>query len=1090
MPHPYLPKLRTGSTFAEPTTTKKWEHRARKDLESLADSIEIPPAAHRIHSIPDPWARAILFERALYSPEHVLHPTVLGEWRGMLALIGLRERRRFIGLSTTAVSLVDPKAGTFSSVLANLKPSDNDLISSSTGWDPVYLFRWQRQTGAQGRSRSFGFSSPTTLVCTGADYESILSSDEVPWFNQGPDNRERRLLRDPSAYLGNRERRALAEWILLLALQLNGFDSGPRRNVVSRALKAYADHLDPSASVPVEAESLSNTSLGLHQGIYRVLDRPRKGDESTGSDVEIFTTRKNAPRYLLVDPSIAQQWNVDAKDVTVYRDVTLATAQQLTSTGRPEIEPGLAWCTPQFFFTDRLIYDPNPTAAFRACLPVKFTGAPYNRSVVLPLAPEVLQLFTAHELAERLTIEWLPGGGATCHLHLLLRRADGAHRPVRIHRTYSDAEMTSIANLPLVGIWPDMRIDGVDWKTYFTFQFWGANKEELSVRPWSEAERQPLAHRKHALDSSRRFQAYRSGTFPEALICETPYYDETQHRESVARGILLLQQPTPHTPAPGQTTVLGIDFGSTGTNVYVSSGGARPEAIMFKARVRQITDFDTGKFFDACRDLFVPQKDWPAESILSVFHDFGDPPEGDVARLVLRDGHVLYADDPNKFIAGDRKRVVSNLKWGAERERICARDFLMQICLQAAAEVAYQGTSSVDVRFSYPTAFSARDQGQFLGHWTEVTRRVSELTGVSFTLNEDIDNREAVTATRFFVDRAAGNKERMDVVGGAVTMDIGGGTTDVAVWKDVQLLAHNSVVMAGRDIFLMAVRRRPDILNEIDPQIPLESLKGGQRDPAFHAQLDAIVARHGEAMIKALAVRQARPSVQGLLMIIETGLCGLLFFSGLLLRRLIENGEFKAGSRMGIHVGGNGSKLFRWCALGAPIAKTEIHERGAMAFAAGAGLKDLRVAIHLSPAPKSEVAYGLVADSIQLQVTDNFSQPLAGDAFHVGGDNKTWNDTLMAADIRAKRVKVNRDFPIFRQFLDSIEHPVDEELLYKLGVDVDLRFNELAQEIEKAEREEIVRVRRGSGAIRNEPIFIMALKRLLESEIDEWERRS
>src|SRR5262249_17277795 len=161
---------------------------------------------------------------------------------------------------------------------------------------------------------------------------------------------------------------------------------------------------------------------------------------------------------------------------------------------------------------------------------------------------------------------------------------------------------------------------------------------------------------------------------------------------------------------------------------------------------------------------------------------------------VVRDGHVLYAEDPNNFITGDRRRIVSNLKWGAEHERICAQDFLMQICLQAAAEVAYQGGSSVNVRFSYPTAFSNRDSQQFAGAWTEVTARVSELTGVTFELDRDTDNREAVTATRFFADRYAGNKERADVVGGAVTMDIGGGTTDLAIWKDVQLLAHSSVV--------------------------------------------------------------------------------------------------------------------------------------------------------------------------------------------------------------------------------------------------------------------------------------------------------
>jgi len=228
--------------------------------------------------------------------------------------------------------------------------------------------------------------------------------------------------------------------------------------------------------------------------------------------------------------------------------------------------------------------------------------------------------------------------------------------------------------------------------------------------------------------------------------------------------------------------------------------------------------------------------------------------------------------------------------------------------------------------------------------------------------------------------------------------------------------------------------------------------------------------------------------VQGLLSIIELGLCGLSFYGGLLLRRLIQGGSFKKGRRLAVFVGGNGSKLFKWCALGAPLANTVIHDRAAQAFLAGADLKDLRVEFHLSARPKSEVAYGLVSDPLPLEISEGFSQPLAGEAFLIGDDAKTWNDPVAAKDISAKRVSVNRDFPVFSQFLDAIERRRDEDLLDRIGGHVDLRFAQQAMEIEKAEREDTGI--RGSDVIRNEPIFVMALKRYLELEIDEWERRS
>jgi hypothetical protein len=1090
MPHPFLPKMKSGAenTFPTPPAIGVWDERPRMHLEMLAGSLVIPPSEHRIHSLPDPWARALLFDRALYDSSHPLHRVVRGEWRGMLALLGLRERRGFDGLSASQLVVPDrDAAGSFSGVMAQLRPT-TDLISADTGWDGLYIFRWQRRPFEQNRPRAFAFTSPTTLVCTGADYESILGPDEVPWFNRGADNSERRrLLHDPGEHLGRRERRALAEWLLMVSSGLLAFgDSSPRKNRVIGALGDFARELDATAAVPVDGDPWGLSTLGLQQGIYRPLDRSRKGEGETVSDVEIVTSKRNAPRRLLIEPTLAEQWNVGAQEITLYRDVTLDTPERLTSRADRTVEPGLQWCTAQSFFADRLIYDPNPTAAFPGCLPVRFTGTPQARSVVLPLKPELLDLFTAHELAERVSVEWLPNGGAVCHLQLQLRSGSAAPRNCRLQRTYTEAEMTSIANLPLIGIWPNFRLDGVRWKTYYTFQFWGGTKDELAIEPWADAEPTPAAHRKYASDPNRRFQVYRANAHPEALVCRTPYFDTTMQREAVATGLLLLQLPPVTQPSPSYDLVLGVDFGSTGTNVFMRSSGSEPKPIVFDGRVRQITDFDKGKFYDTCRDLFIPAKEWTAESILSVFQDFGDPPEGDVDRVVLRDGHVLYADDPSKFIVGDRRRVISNLKWGTERERVAARDFLMQVCLQAAAEVAFQGASSVDIRFSYPTAFSQRDLGLFGAHWLWVSNKVSELTGVAFRLDNRVDNREAITATRFFADRYAGNNEQMDVVGGALTMDIGGGTTDLAIWNRLELLTHSSVILAGRDIFLAAVARRPEILNEIHPQVPLDSLKRRERDGAFAAELDATVARYGAAMIEALAVRQARPSVQGLLGIIEVGLCGLAFYGGLLLRRLAEGGSFGDRRRIAIFVGGNGSKLFRWCALGSPIAGSTIHDVAAAAFRAGAALPDLEVEIHLSARPKSEVAYGLVSDPLPLTIAASASLPLAGEVFTVGGVEQSWNQGPDADDIRAKRVKVQPAMPIFSQFLTAIGRSRSADV-DRLASHVDLRFALQAQDIERAERED--RSRPGAEVIRNEPIFVMALKRYLELEIDAWERR-
>ena len=391
------------------------------------------------------------------------------------------------------------------------------------------------------------------------------------------------------------------------------------------------------------------------------------------------------------------------------------------------------------------------------------------------------------------------------------------------------------------------------------------------------------------------------------------------------------------------------------------------------------------------------------------------------------------------------------------------------------------------MRFSFPTAFSRREEQGFRLHWKSVTESASELTGVKFVLNREVDTREAIAATRFFASPDASERP-MDVTGGAVTIDIGGGTSDIAVWRELELMAHSSVLMAGRDILQAPLRRNPKVLNEIESNLRLDTLQG-QNDGAFLAQLDAMIARHGPALIRALQVKSARPQVRDLLLILEAGLCGIVFYAGLVVARLKEEGKFTPGRRISIFAGGNGSKIFQWCACGDFSEDSEVHMQAASALRAAAELGDETwVEITLSSKPKAEVAFGLVAESVRLDVGPNSKVEMAGESFTSRGESRKWSDSPDPEAIQDRKLRVDRSLPVFRKFLKSIGRKIDDRMAEELGGQVDSRFVKMADEIEAAVRKD--RMAKPEDLVRHEPVFIIALKRYLEAEINAWAKRS
>jgi hypothetical protein len=614
-----------------------------------------------------------------------------------------------------------------------------------------------------------------------------------------------------------------------------------------------------------------------------------------------------------------------------------------------------------------------------------------------------------------------------------------------------------------------------------------------------------------------QFKVMFTENYPEVLSCSTPYVDPDTQQRANARGLLLVNPPAFRPEKNTGPVTLGIDFGSTGTDVYMRIDNEAPKALVFETHLQQITGFAAEPFERLTRKSFVPGRNWQTDNVLSVFQDFADPEKGATTRIPLRDGHVLFVDDPRDMFDGDPRNIRSNLKWGRDRERIAAADFLKQVCLESAAEIALAGCREAHLMHSRPTAYNDDDIANVEGIWSRIEEYLNKRTGIEFDVNPDVlingrtrepETRESITATKYFRDSNNSGK-KMDVSGGAITLDIGGGTTDMAIWNDSILASHGSVMFAGRDILRAPLRKRPGILQEIDPQIDVAGIPTDKED-AFNAHLDAIIARHGKSLVVGLDHKRSDEAVEGLQTILEIGLCGLGFYAGLLVRRLIEAGKFKAERRLTVFAGGNGSKIFNWCAAGRLTERSAIHRRFSAALLAAAKIdpQETRIGIQLSERPKSEVAYGLVCQDFPFEVSKEYDSPMAGEQFLIAGavqaqtgagrtDTATttadapapgsWNTAPTADQIQKHLIKADRALPMFCEFLGALDEAIDQDEIYEIAGDINNRLGGLAADVAELSQK-AKRGKKDEKLLRDEPIFILALKAYMEGRIDKWVR--
>jgi hypothetical protein len=1068
MTQPILPKLKRSHNVKSFNEAGKWDIRDRDSLQKLSSGLKVDKVETEISSIPDMWARPMLFEMALLNRDHVLHERIVGEWRGLLGMIALKDVLGLKGFTAEKVALpqllrsnygddhepAESNPRDFLVTLAKLLPKAS--LATDTSWQSLYVFIFNNEP--------FGMTSPTTLVSTASDYLNRISSQEVRWFDGT-------YLTDPAIVLPSRQKEILSGWLyhLISAMGRHQGINTDRWNLISGLLRSFTQDLGDGNYRPGKS---TFGIQGFDVGFFKYLDKPAEGNIHDGSHVRLIPSKDRSPAkpLLVFDRTIADQWNVSPQNVTLNGVLTLASAHV-------QVNDADVWKA-EGFFTKKLfvIYQPDafPGTIGEGNQSVILPGGTTTVTPILPLNRELMQHLSAADLAKR--IQWdQTSDGLKLRLTLQLSGIDpGSDNTIELTKIYKREDIHVLDTVPIVEIWPNFTIAG--WSAYYTCYSTDDVSNTFSAEPFVLDK--PI-NSEVSLGGRRKRLYWRSNKYPEAMICRASVLNErTRQMETIDGGLLLLAEPNEIQPL-GNTYKVGIDFGASSTTICARTG-QRSFPIKFENRKTSITasgDQAQAQLFD----FFVPRGE-SKMPVLSFFQDFKNNLDTQELRPFL-DGHAYLLETAELFNP-ETRGLAFDLKWSKDEEdRKRVRAFLTQLCLQAAAELVVHGAASAGWSFSYPTAFSKEQIQGFPAIWTQVTKDCELQSGLKL-ISDNTQRTESEAAALYFVTHC-----NAATAVGTVFIDIGGSTSDISIWQDDKPTWQTSVLLAGRSIFSNYLWHHPEFLGSfginVTELVDLKRPTQTDRRP-YHAFTDALLRYHSEQIFQHLPLNAGTEPVTALRQHLALGVGGLFFYVGSLLRYLIDEKLYRE-EIPNVYIGGNGSQIFRWLDIDRNGQMNVLYKA---LLSGGANWKNGSFDVRLSPEPKMEAAYGLVSDRSLLAgnsahkvlagdvvVREQESTERAGEPQNERARTLGW-DTILTAEMFSQTLRPAKQLVRFPQFLQTFNRSVKETGLFAVTGSIDDQLHELHRRLGQSLNR--YRGTPDTTKIVVEPVFIIALRQWLD----------
>jgi len=964
-------KGRDGIEWPTPVGTWKQGESINR-LETFANNLDVshaPGDTDLLNSVPTPWARLLLFESALYKDAHPSHKDIEDQWRGLLGVIALASPLR-LNVTIKSITLsqqVTQHGSQIAKTFADLRP--HHLL----GGGDVEQGKWNDFQMILVDDVVLGATSPRTLVFTGVAQQCPAS---IPF--RSPHGR----LSDPVAYyrkfndtfyLG-----LLARWIagMLATLQqspqlaawMGSTPAAPGASQVNRIdslqerLREWQRELGGVQPAGIIGNPSSRFTLSPYSLITSLPDPPQQQNQSdlfiSGRRVKdtVVCYRPEGGSKLL--NSFGQE--LVNEPLRVYNGRWIQANQPLPlplnflPADIKRIEDPLA------LFEDTLIQvalPENPEAVYELAVGDRQVS---QKKYLYPFKVEILKYFSPAEIAANTSIT---PNAQTNSLRVEFNIPVENNRVVRAAREYP-LDTGVIADTDTVtaelAAWPDFTCPA--WTRYFYFKTISA----------ATAGRKPVDFEPNVASVSRSRSA---STWYATREPAKAFVGSVDGKS----GLLLLREN--EIAAPGAFWKVGVDFGSTHTRAFslnverrgdaergyefATSQGASIEPVKFFRRARELTfgspHVFKDLFFALSRTVELPDMDELKTLMMT--------PELNAAGVdgwLPREGYVytqwIYDGDY------DPGRLRFNLKWNSNHDDYDLRAYLRCLLVMLQAEAVSNGAQVVSVTHSYPSVFTAALVAKHNGEWSDLENYLN--LGV-LNPNSKVKVDAATMTETVTVCRHLEWEQQASPVSNTISLDVGGSTTDMAVWSRNKLDLQESVKLAGGIIgrYLQSPDAQ-EFLKWLEPVMQTAphnlknfSLANFASKPKssyslMFTNLLSVIELRGR-LDDLVAKINGAPEARRLMSHIIYLFGGLIYYAGLLARKA---GLPQQHDTYYIYFCGKGGTLVKWI-HGYEVLIDEMFKAGLFGPGGPSGGGAPTVSTVLSRRPKEEVGRGLLAES-------------------------------------------------------------------------------------------------------------------------------